>query len=78
MEISSRQAPYIRQSILVIGAIITWTKGPMGRIAKNNRPFITGLFCIFSTGAAWPDLAERYGGWSHTPVDLLGGEIKSG
>ena len=44
----------------------------MGRIAKNNRPF------IFSTGAAWPDIAERYGGWSHTPVDLLGGEIKSG
>ena len=55
--------------------------GPRGLwagIAKNNRPFITGAFWRFSGGAAWPDLAERYGGWSHTPVDLLGGEIKSG
>ena len=48
----------------------------MGRIAKNNRPFITELFWIFSTGAAWPDLAERYGDGAIPPVDLLGGEIR--
>ena len=31
MEISSRQAPYIRQSISVIRATIIWTKGRMGK-----------------------------------------------
>ena len=36
-------------------------RGVWGGIAKNNRPFITGLLWIFSTGAAWPDLAERDG-----------------
>ena len=41
-------------------------RGLWAGIAKNNRPFITGLFWIFSTEAAWPDLAERYGRWSHT------------
>jgi transposase len=51
-------------------------KDVWGRIAKNNRPFITELFWIFSTGAAWPDLAERYGDGAIPPVDLLGGEIR--
>ena len=41
-------------------------RGLWAGIAKNNRPFITGLFWIFSTEAAWPDLAERYERWSHT------------
>ncbi|MAE19653.1 hypothetical protein CMK12_12125 [Candidatus Poribacteria bacterium] len=35
-------------------------------MAKNNRPFINGVFCIFSTGTPWPDLPERYGGWSNS------------
>ena len=43
--------------LLLPGPRSLWTG-----IAKNNRPFITGLLWIFSTGAAWPDLAERYGG----------------
>ena len=51
-------------------------KDVWGRIAKNNRPFITELFWIFSTGAAWPDLAERYGDGAIPSVDLLGGEIR--
>ena len=53
--------------------------GPRGLwagIAKNNSPFITGLLWIFSTGAAWPDLAERYGDGAILLVDLLGGEIR--
>ena len=53
--------------------------GPRGLwagIAKNNRPFITGLLWIFSTGAAWPDLAERYWDGAIPLVDLLGGEIR--
>ena len=52
-------------------------RGVWRGIAKNNRQFINGVFWIFRTGAPWRDLPERYGGWSNTTVDLLGGEIKA-
>ena len=58
--------------------LLPGTRGLWAGIAKNNRPFITGAFWRFSGGAAWPDLAERYGGWSHTQRRFIRWGNKSG
>lgn len=39
-------------------------RGQWGRIAKDNRQFVNGVFWILRTGAPWRDLPPRYGKWS--------------
>ena len=54
------------QVFQLLEPLLPGPRGLWARIAKDNRRFINGLFCIFSTGAPWPDLPERYGGWRNS------------
>ena len=56
--------------------LLPGARGLRAGIAKNNRPFITGLVQILSTGAASPDFAESMGDRAIPSVDLLGGKIR--
>ena len=39
-------------------------KGQWGRVAKDNRTFINGVFWEMRTGAPWRDLPPEYGKWN--------------
>ena len=43
--------------------------GDWGRVAKENRLFISAVTWVFRTGAPWRDLPSEYGNWNALSVN---------
>ena len=45
--------------------------GDRGRMAADNRAFISGVLWVLRSGAYWCHLPERYGNWESTHKRFL-------